>query len=191
MPTGWFEPAVVAAFLSAIAAVAAAVATWRGPIAAARMAEELRRQNQDEHESRSLRPSVFVSIMQNRREIWHEDAVKAFNLIDVAFANSIPVREAWAELLLGLNASPYVDHIIDERLRKLLREMASDLGLSSSLRQDDFGRVYLPNALLEERSVRDLERKAALKRLTGETSPASNSSELPDTVQAKFPPKPT
>ncbi|WP_367280177.1 DUF6680 family protein [Sphingomonas sp.] len=191
MPTGWFEPAVVAAFLSAIAAVAAAVATWRGPIAAARMAEELRRQNQDEHESRSLRRSVFVSIMQNRREIWHEDAVKAFNLIDVAFANSIPVREAWAELLLGLNASPYVDHIIDERLRKLLREMASDLGLSSSLRQDDFGRVYLPNALLEERSVRDLERKAALKRLTGETSPASNSSELPDTVQAKFPPKPT
>ncbi|MDK2766853.1 MAG: hypothetical protein KYX69_03945 [Sphingomonas sp.] len=155
------------------------------------MAEELRRQNQDEHESRSLRRSVFVSIMQNRREIWHEDAVKAFNLIDVAFANSIPVREAWAELLLGLNASPYVDHIIDERLRKLLREMASDLGLSSSLRQDDFGRVYLPNALLEERSVRDLERKAALKRLTGETSPASNSSELPDTVQAKFPPKPT
>lgn len=94
--------------------------------------------------------------MQNRREIWHEDAVKAFNLIDVAFANSIPVREAWAELLLGSNASPYVDHIIDERLRKLLREMASDLGLSSSLRQDDFGRVYLPNALLEERSVRDL-----------------------------------
>jgi hypothetical protein len=83
------------------------------------------------------------------------------------------------------------NHVIDERIRKLLREMANDLGLSDSLRQDDFGRVYFPTALAEDRNVRELERKASLQRLLGNSSPAANAAgDVDPEIQKKWPPKP-
>lgn len=188
--TTWHNPSVIAAFLSAVAAVAAAVATWRSPIAAARMAEALRRQSESYGEARRIKLNVFGSIMQERAEIYNEEAVRALNLIDVAFSDSIPVREAWAELYNALNTNPIPPHVIDERLRKLLREMAADLGLSDKLRQDDFGRVYFPNAVMEERNVRQLERKAALARLTQSSSPAANAADGNNHILERWPPKP-
>lgn len=188
---GWSNPGVIAAFLSAVAAIAAAVATWRGPLSAAKMAEELRRQSADAQEVRRIKLNVFAAVMQERAEIWAEESVRALNLIDVAFSDAICVREAWAELHQALNSNPMPNHVIDERIRKLLKEMATDLGLSSKLRQDDFGRVYFPNALAEERNVRLLERKQALERLTGGTSPAANAADGQANIQKnKWPPKP-
>jgi hypothetical protein len=188
---GWSNPAVIAAFLSAIAAIAAAIATWRGPQSAAIMAERLRRESEDAQESRRFRLNVFATIMQNRAEIYGEDSVRALNSIDVAYSASVPVREAWAELLNALNSSNHPAHVIDERIRKLLREMARDLGISDTLRQDDFGRVYFPTALAEERSVRELERKASLQRLTGNSAPSANAAAALDPeIQKKWPPIP-
>lgn len=189
----WLDPSVFAAFLSAVAAIAAAVATWRGPLAAAKMAETLRQQSADAQEARRIKLNVFAAVMQERADISAEDSVRAFNLIDLAFSDSITVREAWAELHQALNTAPLVNHVVDERLRRLLREMASDLGLSSKLKQDDFGRVYFPTALAEERNVRRLERAAALARLTGAISPVSNaaSNDREDLTDSKWPPKPS
>ena len=181
---------MIAAFLSAVAAIAAAVATWRGPIVAARMAEQLRKQSADEQESRRIRLNVFGAIMQERAEIWNEDAVRAFNLIDVAFADSREVREAWSELHRSLNSSPIPEHVVDERIRQLLKSMAADLGISHSLTPDDFGRVYFPTALAEERNVRQLERRAALARLTASTSPVANTADDQTEIESKWPPKP-
>ncbi|MEG3170123.1 DUF6680 family protein [Sphingomonas sp. LB3N6] len=186
--TSWSDPAESAAFLSAVAAIAAAVAAWRGPLTAAKMSDALRVNSDKSANSRQIRLNVFATIMQGRAEIYSEDTVRALNFIDVAFSDDTKVRECWSELFQAL--SPVApDHVIDERLRRLLKAMSLNLGLSDSLRQDDFGRVYFPTALLEERNVRQLERKAALARLTGNISPAANSAEVSTELQ-KWPPKP-
>jgi hypothetical protein len=184
----WTDPATVAASLSAVAAIAAAVATWRGPISAARMAETLRRNAEAAADGRRFKLNIFAQLMQERSEIYSAEAVRALNSIDVAFSDTISVREAWSELYQSLNSQPIApDHVVDERIRKLLREMANSLGIGDRLRMDDFGRVYLPNALLEERRVRDLERRSALTRLSSQAAPAGNAAEHTTNL---FPPKP-
>lgn len=183
----WLSAGTIAAFLSAIAAICAALATWRGPRTAAILSEELRRASELEAERRRFRLNVFATIMQERAQIYSMDGVRALNSIDVAFSDSTPVREAWAELYQALNNQPIPDHVVDERIRKLLREMSIVLGISTSLRLDDFGRVYYPNALLEEHKVQQLERAAALARLVGKSSPASNASQNDESL---WPPKP-
>lgn len=167
----WSDPSVLAASLSAVAAIAAAVATWRGPISAARMAETLRRNAEAAADSRRFKVNVFAQLMQERAEIYSADAVRALNSIDVAFSDAVSVREAWSELYQALNSQPIAPpHVLDERIRRLLREMAQSLGIGDKLRIDDFGRVYYPNALVEERRVRDLERSAALARLSSQSA---------------------
>lgn len=184
----WANSSTVAALLSAVAAIAAAIATWRGPLAAAKMAESLRRNAEAAADRRRFRLNVFAQLMQERSEIYSAEAVRALNSIDVAFSDSTSVREAWSELFQAFNSRPASPpHVLDERLRKLLREMANDLGIGDSLRLDDFGRVYYPNALLEERKVKDLERSAALTRLNAQIAPAANTA---DSTAALFPPKP-
>lgn len=183
------DPTIIAPLLSAVAAIAAAVAAWRVPLATARMADQLRQRSDADMESRRFRLNIFAYIMQGRAEIWSEETVRALNSIDVAFNHSRSVREAWAELYQALNSRPQPTHLVDERVRKLLREMAQDLGLAESLRMDDFGRVYFPTAMLEEREVRALERQATLARLKGTSSPAENTS-TSEEVAALWPPKP-
>lgn len=179
---------MIAAFLSAVAAISAAIATWRGPIAAAKMANELRSKSEQSAEARRFKFHVFASLMQERAEIYSPDSVKALNSIDVVFSDSTSVREAWSELYQALNSENGVpSHVIDERLRKLLREMSIDLGISDALRLDDFGRVYLPNALADEAKVRDLQRRLSLAQLTAQHRSAGESESA---VEARWPPKP-
>lgn len=174
--------------LSAVAAIAAAIATWRGPLSAAKMAESLRRSAEVDADRRRFKLNVFTQLMQERAEIYSAEAVRALNSIDVAYSDSSLVREAWSELHQAFNSQPSAPaHVLDERIRKLLREMAKSLGIGDTLRIDDFGRVYYPNALSEERKVRDLERGAALARLSSQASPAANTV---DTTANLFPPKP-
>ncbi len=183
----WSSPAVVAAFLSAVAAIAAAIATWRAPISAAQIAERLRRQGDSELEARRFKLNVFATIMQGRAELASEDTVRALNSIDVAFNKSEGVRESWAELYQSLNTSPWQAHVVDERMRRLLREMAQDLGISDTLRIDDFGRTYFPTALAQDREMRSLERAATLKRLMGQAAPEQNAA---TDAASLWPPKP-
>lgn len=176
-----------AALLSAIAAIAAAVAAWRAPIGAARIAEHLRRQGDSDAESRRFRLNVFTEIMQGRAEIWQEETVRSFNSIDIAFSKSNPVREAWSELYQSLTTKPFVSHVVDERIRKLLREMAYDLGISNSLRLDDFSRVYFPTALQEDRESKALQRRAMIRQY-GESSTSVDSND--ESTSNLWPPKP-
>ncbi len=182
------DPAVVAASLSAVAAVAAAVATWRAPISAAKMAEKLRRQGDNELESRRFRLNVFALLMQGRAELASEDTVRALNSIDVAFNKSVSVREAWAELYQALGTSPMQNHVVDERVRKLLREMAQDLGIADTLRLDDFARTYFPTALAQDREMRALQRRETLRQLTGVSAPELNTA---DPSASLWPPPPS
>lgn len=182
------DPALIAASLSAVAAIAAAIATWRAPISAARMAETLRRRGDNEVEARRFKLNVFALIMQGRAELASEDTVRALNSIDVAFNNSGLVREAWAELYQALGTDPLVKHVVEERVRKLLREMAQDLGIADTLRLDDFARIYFPTALAQDREMRALQRQHTLKQLTGPAAPEQN---LADQTTSLWPPMPS
>ena len=184
----WTNPAVLAAFLSAVAAIAAAVATWRAPVSAARIADNLRRQGDKEMESRRFKLNVFAALMQGRAELSSEDTVPSLNSIDVAFNNSVNVRESWVELFQVLQIAPYQQHLVDERVRKLLREMAQDLGIADTLRLDDFARTYFPNALAEDRDLRHLQRQETLRRLTGAAAPERN---IAEPSASLWPPKPS
>ena len=172
--TEWLDPPTVAASLSAVAAIAAAIATWRGPLSAARMAETLRHAHETANEARRAKLHVFANIMQSRAEIYHEDSVRALNLVDVVFSKCIPVREAWAELYQALNLGPGHDSLIEERTRKLLKAMAMEIGLADDLRLDNFARIYFPTAIAQERQWRQLERQSAIARLTGGNRTAEN-----------------
>jgi hypothetical protein len=184
----WVAPQVIAAVASAIAAAAAAIATWRGPITAARMAEELRRTAESDADRRRFKLNIFASLMQERAEIYSADAVRALNSIDIAYADNGSVREAWSELFQALTGNPMAPgHVIDERIRNLLRQMAADLGISDTLRLDDFARVYYPNALADERRVKELQRKSHLEQLTGQIDTTANETA---SLEGKWPPKP-
>jgi hypothetical protein len=171
--SSWSDPSVFAAFLSAGAAIAAAIATWRGPLTAAKLSDILRVSSDRATNARQIRPNVFAAVMQGRAEIYNEDTVRALNLVDVAFSDDMDVREAWSELFQALShTSP--DHVIDERLRRLLRTMSINLGLITRLSKTTlveyiFLRYYLRNemfaSLRERRRLPDLRAAHLLRRI--------------------------
>jgi hypothetical protein len=179
---------LIITILTAFTAIAAAFATWRGPISAAELADRLKQSSDRDTERRRHKLHVFATLMQERASIASLEGVRALNLIDVIFHDSREVREAWAELFLSYDSARKLPpHVQEERLRKLLLTMANDLGLGEQLRTDDFGRVYYPSALAEEDYVRNLERRASLQRLEGQTATANTA---PPQPAAPWPPKP-
>jgi hypothetical protein len=185
------RPDTASAILAAIAAIFSALAAWKGPIAAARLAEVMRRENDGAVERRKTKMFVFTTLMQDRITFYTPEAVRAFNLIDVVFSESRPVRDRWAEFFASLDpAKQMPEHEKQKRFRDLLSAMAQDLDLGDCLRLDDFERVYYPNALQEELNVQTLQRRAILKQLDGSSSPNANST--PSQIASQeFPPAPT
>lgn len=182
------ELQVFMALATLATAIAAAFATWRAPLSAAELAERLRQSQQQVEERRRHKFHVFATLMQERAALHTLDGVRALNLIDVVYHDCRPVREAWTELHLSFDAAKKIPiHAQEERLRKLLIAMASDLGLGDQLRNDDFGRIYYPTALAEEEYVRQLERKATINRLQGQ-APSANTA--PEVVKSLWPPPP-
>jgi hypothetical protein len=178
---------IATAVFSAIATGFAAFATWQAPRAAARLSEQLRRASEHAQERQKSKQQIFGMLMQERAAIYTEDGVKALNLIDVVFHDNREVREAWAELFLIFNTNPLPPHVLEERLRKLLSAIAKDVGLGESLRTDDLGRVYSPNAITQDRMIKDMQRQQVLASLQGRSSPAANVASSEGNI---WPPKP-
>jgi hypothetical protein len=180
---------LIPAICSTIAAFLAAYATWRAPIAAAKMAETLRRDGEHAQERQKNKLALFTMLMQERAAIYSENGVRALNLIDVVFNDTREVREAWAELFMAFEPKNNIPtHVQDERLRKLLAVMAKDIGLADQLRIDDLDRVYFPTVLAQERLIRDIQRQQILARLQTQTLPATNTVTPQNTP---WPPKPS
>jgi hypothetical protein len=167
--------AIWAAFATTWAAVAtsrAVAATRKAPVDAAQLAASL----QDASERRRLKLWIFGTIMQNRHFLGEPDAVKALNLIDTVFHNAPQVRDARANLFAALNDQRNFPPtgptpVIDERRTSLLSSMAQDLGLMEDFRPDDFARVYLPQTVISEMQIRDIQRRAALNALSAQPTP--------------------
>jgi len=181
------EVALVAAIFSAIATGLAAFATWHAPRAAAKLAEALRRDAEHAQERQKNKLHIFAVLMQERAALYSEAAVRALNLIDVVFSDSVKVRESWAELFLTFDLKPIPTHVLEERLRKLLITMAEDIGIGDRLRTSDIGRVYNPNAIAQDRFIRDIQRQQAIRALEAQNSPSTNAATAENTV---WPPKP-
>jgi len=72
-----------------VVALIVSVANWWAPQRAARLAEALRQANA----RTDLKRSVFLTLMQQRVTPFTEEAVQAFNAIDVVFVDAATVRE--------------------------------------------------------------------------------------------------
>jgi hypothetical protein len=184
------EPfALIAAFFSAVATALAAWATWRAPLAAAQMAERLRRDAEQAQERQRQKHLVFATLMQERAAIYSESAVRALNIIDVVFSDVREVREAWATLFYDFQPQNNIPiHVQHEHIRQLLATIARDIGLGDQFRIEDLNRVYLPTPLAQERFIRDMQRQQALAALQNQTAPAANTAAAQSTV---WPPPPT
>lgn len=181
--------ALIAAIFSALATALAAWATWRAPIAAAKLAETLRRDAEQSRERQRHKLRIFTTLMQERAAIYSENAVRALNLIDVVFNDSRAVREAWARLFHAFDPNHNIPaHAQQEFLRQLLGAISHDVGLTDQFRIEDLNRVYLPTPLAQERFIKDMERQQSLARLQGQTSPTANTATAQSTI---WPPPPT
>ena len=183
--------ATIAAFLSVVATGLAALATYRAPILAAQVSDRLRSDSEKQIEKRRLRQFVFFTLMQERATIASALSVQMLNAIDAVYHDCGPVREAWADLYhaLGrLNEIPWA--IVEDKHREMLRQMAIHLGLSDSLKRDDFSRTYYPTALAEENLVQSLRRAAEKKSLEEAHASAANTAQIFAGSQSPFPPKP-
>jgi hypothetical protein len=174
------------AIFSAIATGFAAVATWRAPTAAAKLAESLRRDAERHNERQRQKLSVFATLMQERAQVYSDNGVRALNLIDVVFNECRDVREAWSELFLAFEMKPLIEHVVDERLRKLLGAIAKDIGLADDLRSDDLGRVYFPSVQAQEQFIKNTQRQQLFASLQGQGTAAASATG----VDAAWPPRP-
>jgi hypothetical protein len=125
--------------------------------------------------------------MQERAQIHSENGVRALNQIDVVFNEAREVREAWAELYLAFEMKPLVQHVIDERVRKLLAAIAKDVGLSDELRTDDLGRVYFPIVQAQDQFIKEMQRQQILKTLQDQNPSGASAPAVQNTL---WPPKP-
>lgn len=181
--------AAIAAMFSAIATFFAVLAAWLGPVAAASIAEKMRRKSEASTEKRRMKLYIFTTLLQERAAYYSIEAVKAFNLIDFVFNESRTVRNAWSDFLSSLDENNHVpEHATKEKFRTLLSAIAADVGLSDELRADDLNRVYYPRVLSQEEHIRQLQREQTLRQLTASTSPSANTAA--PIVSSDFPPPP-
>lgn len=174
------------AIFSAIATAFAAFATWSAPRAAAKLAESLRRDAERHDQRHRQKLALFAALMQERADISSENGVRALNLIDIVFNESRQVREAWSELFLAFHIKPYQQHVVDERLRKLLGVIAKDIGLADELRTDDLGRVYIPTVQAQDHFIKNMQRQQLLASLQSQNPPQASAT-VSNTL---WPPKP-
>ncbi|OCJ63478.1 hypothetical protein A6U97_13415 [Agrobacterium tumefaciens] len=186
------NPATIAAFLSALAALLSVVATWQGPRSAAKLSEQIRTDTERESERRRMKLQVFSTLMQERATIASLDSVRMLNSIDFVFSESPRVREAWADLFAIFHTAdtPH-PQLREEKLRVLLKEMGADIGLSETLKVDDIARIYYPNALAQEEELQMLRRQQALLQIRSQGQQQVASQGIDERLVAKFPPKPS
>jgi len=179
--------ALWAAIFSAISTAFAAFATWKAPIVAANLAEGLRRNAERDSERQKQKLYIFSTLLQERAEPHSDNGVRAQNLIDVVFYDSRDVRDAWAELFAAYQMQPFMPHVANERLMRLLAAIARDIGLANDLRSDDLARVYRPLVQQQEQFIREMQRRQTLARLQGENAAGASEASTPSTV---WPPRP-
>jgi uncharacterized protein DUF6680 len=169
--------AAIAAVFSAIATLFAVIATWKAPLTAAKLAEQLRQSSERDSERRRQKLEILTKLMQERNQL--QNAAGALNLIDIVFNESLEVRNAWSELLQALQIKPYNQTPVEERLRRLLIAITKDVGLADQLRPDDLARIHYPEIHAQEQLIKAIQIQQSIQSLqSGSAAPASNATSV-------------
>lgn len=159
--TDWLQ--AIAAIFTFLAAGAALTVAMKAPKKAAEWAETYRRQSEQAAERERLRMNLFVSLMKCRRQLLHQEALAALNLVDVAFSDVQPVREAYRSFHNATLEDPGSPEKIIERYHTLIDKVADAVGMSGEIGIQDIQSGYYPTALgrLDEAALIEAEAKIA------------------------------
>lgn len=172
--TNWTDLAALAAVLVALIAP---VLGWM-----------LARKGQRDDARRQLKLNVFGGVMENRHSTESVEAIRALNLVDVAFHDSPEVRRLWREYFEMISNKAFFQDALgkqlrDQKIQELLTEMARNLEFG--IDRFDVARIYVPQWLVEQEALNARERQhriAALlqgQREPPSTQPAVTPSNLP------------
>jgi hypothetical protein len=146
-------PIAISLFAAVVAIVSAWVA-WKAPQVAARLAEDLRQTAA----RADMKRWVFLTLMQQRATPFTEEAVRAFNMIDVVFVDAPTVREKWAMYLKSQDRREQLPpHERVKRLTELLAAMTTDIGLTG-VGATDLERSYFPDYVRRGIKIQDMTR---------------------------------
>ncbi len=108
-------------------------------------------------EKRFQRLSILGTIIANRHTPTSPDAVRAMNLIDIAFYKDVKVRTLWKEYLEKLS-NEGLDNELGWKQRKdknleLIHAMAKNLGYGDAITHLDVDRFYYPLGLSSQETT--------------------------------------
>ena len=104
---------------------------------------------QDRAKKREEQMNIFKELMTARIYAWTERGVHALNLIDVVFANSKNVRNAWKDYRASLTASADTVNAktVEKNHHKLLEAISNELGYKGKITWEDIQDPYIPTGL--------------------------------------------
>lgn len=132
--TAWLSAG--AAGFSAVAAGFAAYLAYKGPISAARLAEDLRAAAQ----VRAEKLAVFYTLMEERGSLDSAASMKALNRVEAVFRDSEDVRKSLSELY---HAASVQSGGRNDAFLELIHAISNDLGFEGSFHDRDFQRLFV------------------------------------------------
>jgi hypothetical protein len=110
---------------------------------------------------------LLNNVIGLRHDQFKGEPVQAINSIDAVFADDVDVREIWSQLIGLLYDShaknPAGRAIREAKRREMFLVMVISLGLRESISTTDLMRVYQPQFLIDEVSLRLMERTVRRK----------------------------
>jgi hypothetical protein len=169
---------VALAAMTALATLFAAIAAIFGPMAAVRLQARIAGAD----EQRKLKLHIFVVLMQYRdRWGWREPS-NMLNLIDVVFARNKMVRAIWHDFYRMMDRnSGYSFAQKQDKFRDLLNAIASDIGLSTQLDNNDYTRIYYSDLVSAEDEARYAQSRATLALAAEAANAATNQQQMSTT----------
>ena len=105
---------------------------------------------QSKSKKREDKLRILIDLMISRIYGWTANSIHSMNVIDIIFADSKNVKQAWHNFfnLCKVN-NPSEAQIKDIEIakNKLIEEIAKDLGYKDKLTWDEIQSVYIPNGL--------------------------------------------
>ena len=143
---------------------------------------------QDRKERRQHKFSILNTLIATRHEPLSTEAVRALNMIDLAFYDETTVRQRWREYLEMLNNqglnNPSGWQQQGKKRIELITEMAKDLGYGKAITHLDVDRVYTPVGIVDQ-FTRNQELLSELLRVLKATKTLHVSTEQPPAQKAE------
>ena len=105
---------------------------------------------QDRSKKKDEKMQIFKVLMTARIYGWTETGVQALNMIDVIFAKSKKVRNAWKEYRASLfvaNEESFNKKDAETKHHKLLEAISDDLGYRGKITWETIQNPYIPTGL--------------------------------------------